>query len=323
MSKPFRERNPVVIGAISLAVIATMILMAFRADSLPIIGGGEIYHANFSEAGGLKANDEVRIAGVRVGKVKELELDGDHVKVSFQLQEDADFGPESKAEIKVKTLLGAMYLELVPAGSGQMKGGTTIPITRTASPYDVVEAFEGLAERTGDIDVEQLKTSLNTLTELTADTPDEFRSALTSVSALSQNLAARDDQINTLLKNLRKVSGVLGARDDDIIALMKDANVLFTALVTRRDAIHSLLTASTTMSRELTALVRDSKADLDPALRHLDTVVQVLLKNQDNLDESLRLMAPFYRYFASTLGNGPWFDTTIMNMPPLPSLGGN
>src|SRR3546814_8100479 len=113
------------------------------------------------------------------------------------------------------------------------------------SPYDVVEAFEGLAERTGDIDVEQLKTSLNTLTELTADTPDEFRSALTSVSALSQNLAARDDQINTLLKNLRKVSGVLGARDDDIIALMKDANVLFTALVTRRDAIHSLLTAST------------------------------------------------------------------------------
>src|SRR3546814_11509914 len=65
------------------------------------------------------------------------------------------------------------------------------------SPYDVVEAFEGLAERTGDIDVEQLKTSLNTLTELTADTPDEFRSALTSVSALSQNLAARDDQIRS------------------------------------------------------------------------------------------------------------------------------
>src|SRR3546814_19082672 len=118
-----------------------------------------------------------------------------------------------------------MYLELGPAGSGQMKGGTTIPITRTASPYDVVEAFEGLAERTGDIDVEQLTTSLNTLTELTADTPDEFRSALTSVSALSQNLAARDDQINTLPQNPRTVSGVLCARDHHIIDLMMQTKV--------------------------------------------------------------------------------------------------
>lgn len=321
MSKPFRERNPVVIGAISLTMIALLILAAFRADDLPLIGGGDIYYASFAEAGGLKANDEVRVAGVRVGKVEKLELDGDHVKVTFRVEEDTDFGPDSRAAIKVKTLLGAMYLSLQPAGSGQMAEESTIPIERTSSPYDVVQAFEGLAERSGRIDVEQLKTSLNTLTDLTAGTPEEFRSALTGLSALSKNLAARDEQINTLLKNLRKVSGVLGDRDQDIIDLMKDAKVLFTALVARRDAIHNLLVSTSTMSQQLTSLVKDTKKDLKPALTHLDTVVQLLLKNQDNLDESLRLMAPFYRYFASTLGNGPWFDTTITNMPPIPQVG--
>lgn len=321
MSKPFRERNPVVIGAISLTTIALLILAAFRADDLPLIGGGDIYYASFAEAGGLKANDEVRVAGVRVGKVEKLELDGDHVKVTFRVEEDTDFGPDSRAAIKVKTLLGAMYLSLQPAGSGQMAEESTIPIERTSSPYDVVQAFEGLAERSGRIDVEQLKTSLNTLTDLTAGTPEEFRSALTGLSALSKNLAARDEQINTLLKNLRKVSGVLGDRDQDIIDLMKDAKVLFTALVARRDAIHNLLVSTSTMSQQLTSLVKDTKRDLKPALTHLDTVVQLLLKNQDNLDESLRLMAPFYRYFASTLGNGPWFDTTITNMPPIPQVG--
>lgn len=321
MSKPFRERNPVVIGAISLTTIALLILAAFRADDLPLIGGGDIYYASFAEAGGLKANDEVRVAGVRVGKVEKLELDGDHVKVTFRVEEDTDFGPDSRAAIKVKTLLGAMYLSLQPAGSGQMAEESTIPIERTSSPYDVVQAFEGLAERSGRIDVEQLKTSLNTLTDLTAGTPEEFRSALTGLSALSKNLAARDEQINTLLKNLRKVSGVLGDRDQDIIDLMKDAKVLFTALVARRDAIHNLLVSTSTMSQQLTSLVKDTKKDLKPALTHLDTVVQLLLKNQDNLDESLRLMAPFYRYFASTLGNGPWFDTTITNMPPIPQVG--
>ena len=68
--KPFRERNPVIIGAISLAVIAVMILGAFRAQDLPVIGGGDTYTAAFAEAGGLKANDPVRIAGVRVGSVE-------------------------------------------------------------------------------------------------------------------------------------------------------------------------------------------------------------------------------------------------------------
>jgi phospholipid/cholesterol/gamma-HCH transport system substrate-binding protein len=79
MSIPFRERNPVVIGAISLAVVALLILAAFRAQDLPLIGGGDTYYAAFSEAGGLKANDEVRIAGVRVGKVESVAHDGDHV----------------------------------------------------------------------------------------------------------------------------------------------------------------------------------------------------------------------------------------------------
>ena len=62
------------------------------------------------------------------------------------------------------------------------------------------------------------------------------------------------------------------------------------------------------------------RADLKPALTHLENVVAVLNKNEDNLDNSLRLMAPFYRVFANTLGTGPWFDTWIQNLPPAPEV---
>jgi len=51
-------------------------------------------------------------------------------------------------------------------------------------------------------------------------------------------------------------------------------------------------------------------------------VVAVLNKDSDKIDQSLRLMGPFYRVFANTLGNGPWFDTYIQNMPPVPQVGG-
>src|SRR3954452_16978870 len=127
MSTPFRERNPVIIGAVSLAVMAAFILAAFKADSLPLIGGGDTYYAAFSEAGGLKANDEVRVAGVRVGKIKKVELEGDHGRVEFKVDKGAKFGPQTSAAIKVKTLLGAMFLALELAGRGQMKEKAEIP----------------------------------------------------------------------------------------------------------------------------------------------------------------------------------------------------
>jgi len=318
---PFRERNPVVIGALSIATIAAMILIAFRADDLPLIGGGDTFYAAFTESGGLKPNDEVRVAGVRVGKVDEVALEDGHVKVAFKVQRGVDLGKETEANIKVKTLLGAMYLELRSVGGGELDEGAEIPVERTTSPYDVVEAFSGLADTSARIDTEQLKESLNTLTELTSNTPEEFQAALKGMSALSSNIAARDEQINSLLTNLHKVSGVLNERDQDIIGLMRDADVLFKALVARRTAVHNLLVSTSKLSTELSGLVRDTRADLKPALTHLSTVVDVLLKNQDNLDQSLRLMAPFYRVFANTLGTGPWFDTYIQNMPPLKAVG--
>ena len=319
--KPFRERNPVIVGAISLVVLAVVMVSALRADDLPIIGGGDTYHAMFTEAGGLKVNDEVRIAGVRVGKVNDIELDNDQVMVTFKVDNAADFGGDTRAAIKVKTILGSMFLALEPAGSGQLDEGSTIPADRTSSPYDVVEAFEGLASTSEQINTDQLAESLTTLADLTRNTPDEFRGALSGLSRLSSNVAAKDEQLNSLLVNLERVSTVLDARDEDIVALMKDSDVLFRALVARREAVHELLVSTTTLSKELTALIRQSRADLAPALAHLENVVAVLNKNEDNLDSSLRLMAPFYRVFANTLGTGPWFDTWIANFPPVPQVG--
>ncbi|CAM3530053.1 MCE family protein [Nocardioides zeicaulis] len=319
--KPFRERNPVVVGAVSLVVLVLVVVAALRADDLPVIGGGDTYHAMFGEAGGLQVGDEVRIAGVRVGKVNDIALAGDEVDVSFKVQDAAAFGKDTRAAIKVKTILGSMFLALEPAGSGQLPEGATIPQERTSSPFDVVDAFEGLASTSEKIDTDQLAESLTTLADLTRNTPEEFRGALDGLSRLSSNVAAKDEQLNTLLQNLQRVSTVLDERDDDIVALMKDSDVLFRALVARRDAVHELLVSSTRLSKELTALVRQSRADLKPALEHLENVVAVLNKNEDNLDSSLRLMAPFYRVFTNTLGTGPWFDTWISNFPPVPQVG--
>ena len=322
MSKPFRERNPVVIGFVGFAVLILGFIAAFRAQDLPLIGGGETYYAEFAESGGLKVNDEVRLAGVRVGKVDSIELHDGKVKVGFKIKTDADLGDDTHAAIKVKTILGSMFLMIEPSGDGELKEGGTIPVENTTSPFNVVDAFTGLAETSADIDTDQLAASLTTLADLTRNTPEEFKAALEGVSSLSEVIASRDAEINSLLQSLTRVSTVLDARDQDIIKLMDDADVLFRALLERREAIHNILVSTVTLSQELTALVRNSRADLKPALRHLESVLAIVNKNEDNLDRSLELMAPFYTVFANVFANGPWWDTYIANLPPIPGGGG-
>ena len=325
MSMPFRERNPVVIGAVSLAVLALLILAAFRAQDLPLIGGGDTYYAAFSESGGLKANDEVRIAGVRVGKVETVELDGDHVQGRPSgSTTDADFGDETAAAIKVKTLLGAMYLSLEPAGAGQLDEGAEIPVERTSSPYDVVDAFSGLAETSERIDTDQLAKSLTTLADLTRNTPEEFRGGARRASPRCRRTSPRATTRSTACS--RTSSGSPSVLDD--------------ARRGHHRADEGRRRPVPRAGRAARGRAQPAGLDLDPlqgadragpaeprrpqagARRTSRTCVAVLNKNEDNLDNSLRLMAPFYRVFANTLGNGPWFDTYIQNLPPVPQVGG-
>ena len=155
--KPFRERNPVPIGVIGIVAILLLLILSFNANALPFIGGGTTYHADFADGGGLKSGDDVRIAGVKVGKVTGITLQGAMVRVALQVNTSAKIGDQSRADIKIKTLLGQKYVALSPAGTSTLHGD--IPLSRTSSPLDVTQAFIGLGQRVGDIDTKQLATA--------------------------------------------------------------------------------------------------------------------------------------------------------------------
>ncbi len=309
--KPFRERNHTIIGLLGFALIAALLVGAFRADRLPIIGGGDIYSADFTEVGSLRGGDEVRVAGVTVGKVDDVELRDDTVRVTFRITGGDGFGDETGAAVRIRTLLGATFLALTPDGEGQMAEGSTIPISRTVPPYDVVEAFSDLSETTDALDVDQLATALETLGEVSATSPVEFQAAITGLSDVSANLAARDQQINGLLTGLESVAGTLASRNAQLETLFTDSSTLFAAITARRDAIHTLLVSTQTISNELVSLVDETEADLGPALTQLQAVTDVLARNQATLDEILRIGPTFLRVFSQALGTGPWFDNLL------------
>ncbi|MFC3892073.1 MCE family protein [Lentzea rhizosphaerae] len=316
-----KERNPIRTGAISLTLIALLLLAAFYSDDLPIVGGGTSYAADFSEAAGLVPGNEVRVAGVKVGKVTKVKLNGDRVRVTFKVK-DAWVGDRTTAMIRIKTLLGQKFLALDPQGSAPLSPGNPIPKERTLAPYDVNEAFNGLATTVGQIDTKQLADSFTVLSDTFKNSPEHVRGALDGLSALSKTISSRDEQLAKLLGNTRQLTKTLADRNAEFEKLLSDGNLLLGELRKRREAISALLTGTRDLSRQLSGLVQDNQNQLKPALEQLGRVTTILQRNQDNLDRSLALMAPFYRVFANTLGNGRWFDTYICGLlPPSVNLG--
>jgi phospholipid/cholesterol/gamma-HCH transport system substrate-binding protein len=317
MGRSFSSRNPTPIGAIGLVFLLVLLIAAFNASKLPLIGGGTVYSAYFTEAANLKTGDDVRISGVKVGKVQSVSIDTRRalVKAKFTVK-NGFVGDQSTVDIKLKTLLGAKYLNINSAGSTAQDASKTIPKSRTTSPFDIYPAFSALSRTINQLDTNQLAAAFKVLAQDFEGTPTEVKPVVTGLSRLSTTIASRDAALRTLLDRANSVTGVLAARDQDLTRLISDGNLLLQMLNDRRDAIHSLLINTQTLSVQLQGLVSDNQKTIGPLLDSLEKILKLLQKNEDSLDRGLSLLGPFYRLFNNVIGNGRWFDNYIQNLSP-------
>ncbi|MFF9343950.1 MCE family protein [Streptomyces sp. NPDC014773] len=313
--KPVKERNPIAVAVVGLVLLGLLAALAYNVDRLPLVGGDTSYSADFSEAAGLDSGDEVRIAGVKVGEVTGVTLDGPKVKVTFEVG-DAWVGDRSTAAIAIKTLLGEKYLALDPLGSARQDPGTRIPLSRTTSPYDVTQAFQDLSGTIDDIDTVKLAESFRTISDTFKDSPPHVRSAADGLSELSKTVSKRDTELARLLKNSDRFTKTLKNKKSSFEILLEDGGSLLGELQKRRDAIRALLKGSRALGTELSGLVGDNDRQLGPTLKALGRVTGVLEKNSGQLDKTLALVGPYYRLVGNTLGTGRWFDSYLCGAVP-------
>ncbi len=316
--KTLRERDQAGVGAVTLVLIVLALLVAFNADDLPIIGGGTTYTAEFTESAGLHPGNEVRLAGVKVGTVRSVELARNKVVVDFRVG-DVSLGDRSTVSIEIKTLLGDKYLALTSAGSAPQPPNDPIPRDRTRTPFDIVPAVGKLADTVEEIDTDQLAKSFAVISDTFANSPKHLRDTLTGLTRLSRTLSTRDEQLKTLLSNTARVTRTVADRDTQLKTLFADASLLLDELSARREAVSTLLSGTTSLATELSGLVADNQRTLQPALDDLDKVTTILRRNQDNLSASLHSLAPYVRMFNNVVGNGRWFEGYICGLLPPPT----
>lgn len=306
-------------GAITLVVMLLVMAAAFNLSQFPGFKGGT-YRAEFSDASGLRAGNIVQVGGIRVGRVQDVALeDSNTVLVTFEVDHGVEFGSDSSASVEVLNLLGEKYLDLQPAGGGQMEENAVIPVDRTESAYDIVGVFGDLTTTTERIDTGQLKEALDVVADTTNQAAPEIEQSFRGIARLSEAVASRDEQIQALLKSSQSVSKVLAARSDDLVDLMKHSDLVFEEVKRRKEAIHLLLVNARDLADQLKGVAADNQAQMAPALAEVDELLSLLISKEKELKATLNALGPYVSILGNIIGTGPWFDAYASNLLAIPT----
>jgi len=308
--KPIATRDPHKLGllAIGVAILVGALVLVASVVSFGTTG----YTAVLSQTAGLRVGEDVQVSGVPVGEVTGIELAGDTVKVSFRMSSDIHLGPETRATVKVATLLGTHYLQIEPKGGGELADGT-IPLAQTSVPYNLQDVLEEGTSRVEALDAEKLAAALTAMSQSLEGSADDLGPALTGVTRLATMISDRSEQGTELLRAARAVTEQLSSSSEDILGLMEQTNLVLAEITARREAIHRLLVESTRLSTNLVSIIDATKADIAPALRDFELSLATLKAEDEKLQHVLELMAPSVRYLTNASGQGPWIDLVLPN----------
>ena len=301
-------------GFIGVVLAILIILVGLSPETLTSMATSIRYQAQFADAGGMTAGNDVTIAGIKVGSISDVSLQGRNALVTFVVDSTVELGSDTKAHVRTGTLLGERVLTLESAGDDTMHPMDVIPVSRTASPYSLTEAVSELTTNTAGTDTSSLNQSLDTLSETLDQVAPRLSPAFDGITKLSQAINDRDDTLAALLKDGADVTKILSDRSAQVNTLILNANDLVGVLNDRRYAIVELLVHTSALAKQLSGLIHDNEAQLAPTLDKLNAVTAILEKNRDNIAKALPGLAKFQITLGETIGNGPFYQAYIPNI---------
>ena len=280
--------NRMRIGLMGLIVMLMVIGVGQTLDQYPdAVRRARPTYGQFTDTGQLNKGDKVRIAGVDVGRVEAIKIDGDHVVMKFSTGSNT-IGTESRLAIKTDTILGKKVLEIEPRGTQTLRPGGTLPLGQSTTPYQIYDAFFDVTKAAAGWNIDTVKRSLNVLSQTIDQTYPHLSAALDGVAKFSDTIGKRDEQITHLLAQANQVASILGDRSEQIDRLFVNGNTLLAAFNERSRAISALLSNVSAFSAQVQNLINDNP-NLNHVLEQLRTVSDLLDKRKDDLAQTVTM----------------------------------
>ncbi|WP_037186128.1 MlaD family protein [Rhodococcus sp. UNC23MFCrub1.1] len=302
-----RQGSQTVWGIVGVLALVVAVVAAVVVYSLPI--GHRTYTAAFETTGGAHAGDDVRIAGISVGSVTSMKLDGDHVQVAFEVDENVELGDATSFGVRLLTPVGGHYFSLTPGGTGELQDGE-IPLEHTRVPFSLSDTVEAATPILRDLDGTSLRQNIAEIDRAVQAQPESIRDITTTLTSMTGAIADRQDDLDRSLDVADEYIGELATDREILLGLLKQIGIITSKLGAKRADVAA---AADKLYRLFSLLHRPIMAldeGLGPTIDEVENLVASLKERTGSIDDAISAGREFSESMAGLLdtGAGPVID---------------
>ncbi|MEO6085997.1 MAG: MCE family protein [Umezawaea sp.] len=314
-----RGFRPALVKMVVFAAVTVTLTWVLGATIANVGGSGDSsYTARFTDVVGLNVGDDVRMSGVRVGRVTSIEVaDRTLADVGFEVDAQRVLPAGVSAVIRYRNLIGQRYVAL-DVGVGDVGAtlppGGRIPVERTRPALNLTVLFNGfkpLFEALSPDEVNQLSYEIIQVLQGEGGTID---SLLAHTASLTTALADKDEVIGQVIDNLNSVLGTVNARGPQLSGLITQVQQLATGLAEQRRPIGDAISALGDLTSATAGLLTDVRPPLKGDIAALGLLSANLGDSGQMLDELLIGLPGNLQAFTRTASYGSWFNFFLCQM---------
>ena len=274
------------------------------------VGKTTTYHAQFSDVTGLLPGNEVRVAGVKVGKVKSLGLKGKLADVVLQLDGDRKITKGNVLQLRYRNLVGERYVAIVE-GSGSsdaLAPGSTVPLAQTRNALDLTVLFNGFRPLFQALDPKTVNDVSFEIIQTLQGEGGTIDTLLARTASLTSTLADKDAVIGRVVDNLTTVLDTVDRRDTDLNALITQLRRLAAGFAQDRVSLGQSIEGIGNLTDATAGLLTDIRPGLRSDITQLGKLAANLDRNKATVDGVLQRLPGKLDRIIATATYGGWFN---------------
>ncbi|MFC4119721.1 MlaD family protein [Nonomuraea zeae] len=322
--KSFRDRNKIVVGLVSVATLAALLVVTFLVGNLGLLEGGYYMSGVFADSGGLRTGNDVRVAGVRVGKVTEVRPDyaQGNVVVTWKVDDDVRLGRGTRADIALSNLLGGRYVRLTDGGRTPYvdqlpEDRRRIPMSMTGVPTLINDAVKDATRLVERLDTDTVDDLLTELGKIDTSKRGRITRLLQNIGDLSDTISKSEPQLQRLLDNGTKIMKILEKKDAQLGRLIDAIEIMLNELRRRRNELRVLLGDGSDLVQSTTRLINEHEKSLVQVLDDNAAITTRLSGSNKQLNSLLAWAGPTFSGLSTMGGQGPWLEAIATGLGPI------
>ena len=299
------------LGIFALVTVLSVLLLLTTIQN-QFFGSTETYNADFTDASGLIPGSDVRIAGVRVGEVNDVQVvDRSVAQVSFSVEDERKLPIGAQFAIKYQNLVGQRYLD-IQRGNGPMnqylQPDATVPVTQTQPPLNLTTVFNGFKPLFQALNPDDVNKLSFEIIQVLQGEGGNVNQLLAQTASLTSTIADRDAVIGDVINNLNLTLDTVNARDDKLSGLLISLQQLVTGLAQDRVAIGSSLQPIADLTNVTAGLLQEARPPLADDIVKLGQESDILNRNRGLVENALRNIPQKANDFGRAGSYGSWFN---------------